>query len=393
MAQPVILTLLDFYVPGFKGGGPSQSVAGLVRELASDFDFRVLTRDRDKGDGRPFPGIAAGAWQRFGGAEVLYVTERELSPVGVRRIIRDTPHDVLYLNSLFSPRMAVVPLLLRKARLIPVHTLVVAPRGQLHAGALAIKRAKKLSFLRTARTAHLLADANWHATSDDEAATIERFFPGSRIHVAQNLVGAAGNSARLVSRPVPKLKGSARVVFLSRIARKKNLHGALEMLRDLKGAITLHIYGPIEDESYWRRCSDVIESLPRDVCVEYCGPVEHKNVQDVLATYDVLMLPTMGENYGHVIVEALGAGCPVLISDQTPWTNLECAKAGWELPLRDRKAFTYALQRIVDMSDQELTEWRQGARSYLRQVIRKTNAVEQSRQLFASAVSSGDRPS
>jgi hypothetical protein len=42
-----------------------------------------------------------------------------------------------------------------------------------------------------------------------------------------------------------------------------------------------------------------------------------------LAEYDLFLFPTLGENYGHVISEALASGCPVVISDQTPWRNLE----------------------------------------------------------------------
>ena len=32
------------------------------------------------------------------------------------------------------------------------------------------------------------------------------------------------------------------------------------------------------------------------------------------------------ENFGHVIVESWQNGCPVLISENTPWKNLESQK-------------------------------------------------------------------
>ena len=56
-------------------------------------------------------------------------------------------------------------------------------------------------------------------------------------------------------------------------------------------------------------------------------------MSESLAKNDLFFFPAHGENYGHVIAEAMAAGCPVLISDQTAWRNLEEKGAGWDLPL------------------------------------------------------------
>ena len=52
-----------------------------------------------------------------------------------------------------------------------------------------------------------------------------------------------------------------------------------------------------------------------------------------------MILPTFNENYGHVILESLTAGCPVIISDQTHWLTLSEKKAGWDLSLSDQQQF------------------------------------------------------
>ena len=57
MMKPVVLVLLALYLPGLKMGGPLQSVANLVRRLDADFEFRILTSDRDLGDDRSYDGI------------------------------------------------------------------------------------------------------------------------------------------------------------------------------------------------------------------------------------------------------------------------------------------------------------------------------------------------
>jgi glycosyltransferase involved in cell wall biosynthesis len=57
-------------------------------------------------------------------------------------------------------------------------------------------------------------------------------------------------------------------------------------------------------------------------------------------------------SYGHVICEALTSGCPVLISDQTPWQDLEADGIGWDIPLRETERFRSVLQRCVDGEDE-----------------------------------------
>ncbi len=102
--------------------------------------------------------------------------------------------------------------------------------------------------------------------------------------------------------------------------------------------------------------------------------------------HDLFFLPTLGENFGHVILEALCAGCPVLISDQTPWRGLEEKGVGWDLSLSKPEMFREVLQRCVDMNDEEYMKWSERAREYGVNVSRDDNVVKQNRQLFYKAV-------
>ncbi len=80
-----------------------------------------------------------------------------------------------------------------------------------------------------------------------------------------------------------------------------------------------------------------------------------------LADYDFLVLPTCFENFGHVIVEALTAACPVVLSDTTSWRGLESKRAGFDVPLSDMQLWTQTLQRCVDMGEAEHLAFRTGA--------------------------------
>lgn len=37
--------------------------------------------------------------------------------------------------------------------------------------------------------------------------------------------------------------------------------------------------------------------------------------------YDLFVFPTLGENFGHVVIESLSAGTPVFMSNTTPWKS------------------------------------------------------------------------
>jgi len=106
------------------------------------------------------------------------------------------------------------------------------------------------------------------------------------------------------------------------VAPVKNIHFALEAMRHLTSPVTLDIFGPIEDPSYWERCQSVISTLPKVINTRYRGSLDPSDAPSVLAQYDTMLLPTLGENFGHVIAESLSAGCPVVCSDRTPWTDV-----------------------------------------------------------------------
>jgi glycosyltransferase involved in cell wall biosynthesis len=87
----------------------------------------------------------------------------------------------------------------------------------------------------------------------------------------------------------------------------------------------------------------------------------HREIKHHLEWADLFVLPTKGENFGHAIFEAMAVGCPVLISDQTPWKQLNSTKAGIELSLDDPSSFTSAIQQFIDMTDSEWQTYRKGA--------------------------------
>ncbi len=90
--------------------------------------------------------------------------------------------------------------------------------------------------------------------------------------------------------------------------------------------LSFDVYGVEEDRSYAQDCKELSSSLGENIRVEFKGPIPYTDVYRTMQAYHIFVLPTLGENYGHVIYEALSAGDPTLISDQTPWRGLEKEK-------------------------------------------------------------------
>jgi len=382
-----ILTFMAHYVPGFKAGGALRTLLNTIDALGDEFDFRVVTRDRDFTDTEPYPEIEVDAWQQVGKASVLYLSPSRLSWSSIRTIMRTVDHEVVYCLGFFDYNFTQKPLVLRRLGLVPARPTIVAPQNELSPGALSIKRFKKQVYLAAVKATGLYRNVHFQASSMLEQREIQAQF-GEKIPitVARNLHSVSTPTIDETSRR-PKTSGSIHIAFLSRISPKKNLDGVLEMLSDpsLQGNIVLDIYGPIEVPEHWERCQEIIEALPSNVHVRHCGPVENAEVSPTLARYHVFFFPTLGESFGYVILESLLAGCPVLLSDQTPWENLEEARAGWVFPLDRPDKFVDAVQRCIDMDSSEHADWSTGARSFAHAYGEDSGPKGETRQLLLSA--------
>lgn len=95
--------------------------------------------------------------------------------------------------------------------------------------------------------------------------------------------------------------------------------------------------------------------------------VDSKKVIETFSKYDVFLFPTKGENYGHVIFEALAGGCIPIISDQTPWNDIEQAGCGKVISLSNQRRYIETLQNMASLDHGSIIEIKRIAHQYARE--------------------------
>ncbi len=377
-----ILVFVDWYLPGYKAGGPIRSVANMCGHLKNEYHFRIVTADTDLHETTPYKNIQSDVWTKGpDGTEVLYLSASHRRYNDIQRIITEERADVIYLNSVFSKTFTLYPLMVRK-RHFPTRKVVLAPRGMLGAGALNIKPLKKKLFLLNARIMGLYRNIRWHTSSEAETREVQNIFgKQANATVALNL----SQPRELKQYTRTKNQGVLRAAFLSRISYKKNLEGTLKILAGLPSSLRVEfdIYGPVEEPEYWKRCEDLIQQMPSHIRVQYKGAIANEKVTETLREYHLSILLTFNENFGHSIVESLAAGCPVLLSDQTPWKNLASQHAGWEFPLSEESSIREALCTIGQMDQTTFDKWSNGALTLAEKIIRNPESIQQHHILFS----------
>lgn len=352
------------YFPGQNYGGPPVSVDNFCTLLKGIFEIYIVTSDHDLGSNERYK--VGFDWIKRENCEVKYISDQQWRINTISNIVKDINPDVIYLQSIFRPFTSLCLFVAKRQGI----SVLLAPRGELCKGALAIKNYKKIPYLRLLKLARLTKNISFQSTSEDEEQGIKKFFNNNAVLNLNNIPSIP----QIGSRKTKKIKGTAEFVFVSRIVKKKNLASAISFLSATDcGRVIFDIYGTIEDKEYWELCCKLIEKTPDNVTISYKGIIRHDEVHQVLSQYDAMLFPTLSENYGHVIAEALGVGCPVIISDQTPWNEVNIYKAGAAINLSDERQFINSINKIINMDEDEATEYRENSKRLFRDKLQLEN--------------------
>ncbi|HJF39694.1 MAG TPA: glycosyltransferase [[Clostridium] spiroforme] len=355
-----VLIFTPGFYPAKTYGGPVASISNLIEAFAKEIEFFLITSDHELNDKKCLSGVKRG-WNQVGFAKVLYLSDKEMTRKKFEKIIDQISPDCIYLNAIFHKLSTPQFLILARRKKVKC---VLAIRGGLCENALQFGRIKKLIYIQFLKIIKG-KDVTYHSTSPEETATIRKYM-GKKAHIIEvSNIPLLRNPLDLPNKSW-KEKGTVRMIFVSRIHPIKNLDYIIDILNNVSSKVQFDIYGPKEKRDYWEKCEAKIQRLPPNIQVHYCGFLDKSVRDEIFKNYDLFVLPTLSENFGHAISEALSEHCNVLISNNTPWNDINNFKAGRAFDLNEKERFSDYIEHIAQMTNEEIVDNRSDIDDYLR---------------------------
>jgi glycosyltransferase involved in cell wall biosynthesis len=311
-----LLHVAATYLPALRYGGTIASVHGLCRSLAArGHDVHVFTTSVDGTTDSPVPHDTP---VDIDGVKVWYFQSPRFRRVywapAMRRQLRlhvggfDLVHThAMYLWPLWAAA--------RSAHAAGV-PYVVSPRGMLEKGLIeqksALWKAGLIAFIERRTFERAAAIHVTSAREAEEAATFGFQLRCVReIPNGADLESATGTVPDAISRIV---NGPPYVLFLGRINWKKGLDRLLAAFARLDDA-RLVIAGNDEDQ-YRPALEERARQLGLADRTAFTGPVHGAGKAALLSGAQLLVLPSYSENFGNVVLEAMAAGRPVVVTPE-----------------------------------------------------------------------------
>ena len=229
----------------------------------------------------------------------------------------------------------------------------------------------------------LYRDLNWQASGEHEKTHIIKQFGNKvkKVDVAPDFTPLPLESLNEF-KTIDKSKSFLKLLFLSRVSPMKNLDFLLRVLIKVNTPIQLSIFGPKEDQIYWKKCLDLINNLPANINIFIGEEVPQHQVFKIFQNHDLFISPTRGESFGYTIIESLSFGLPVLISDKTPWN--EDGNGGLEVLELDENLWVQKIIKWSKYEDQTIKKKCEAALNYAKNYYKSNLALKKNKELFYS---------
>ncbi len=338
-----VLHVIPAFYPATRYGGPTESVYRMCLALPDQgVHVDVVTTDADGPESLAVPIDVPTTYE---GVPVRYfhrALRSETKPSwGLFRHVLRVRHDydIIHITAIFSLPSTTTALIARASN-VPY---VISPRGILRRPALAQKAWKKAPYWYAIERGNGARAAAIHATSELEAEEIREALPGANVVIVPN-----GTVLHAPIIDVPR--DPATVLFLGRLHPIKGLDVLVRAasLASARGTpLRVVLAGP-DDVGEWARIERLVAELSPRPDVVWVGPVAGEEKARWLARATVLALLSQSENFGQVVLEALAAETPVVVSRGCPWAIAEDEGAGFWVHATPSEVADALLQIVSD---------------------------------------------
>jgi len=317
-------------------GGPIASVSGLAAAMASrGHEVVVATAD---------PRDAPESWRRgTGGIQLRELPRGPLRSIAWRgrSALRElvSGAEAIHLSGLWEYSTVQLAAAARRVG----RPYVVSLRGTLDDFAMTQSPIRKRAWLLGPGRGLIGGAAAIHCTSLGEVRQAERRLLGRRSVVLPNLLDLNGpSSVQRRESPDPE------ILLLGRLHPIKGPDLLLEAVAQLPPSERplVRLAGDGAPQ-YLARLHEQVGRLGMADRVVFEGHVGEARRLELLASCWAMVLPSLMENFGNAIFEALAAGVPVVTTDRVDTADELARSGGAVIVPRDRDAIAGAVRRIL----------------------------------------------
>jgi glycosyltransferase involved in cell wall biosynthesis len=124
--------------------------------------------------------------------------------------------------------------------------------------------------------------------------------------------------------------------------------------------------------------------------VQYLGSVDDAQKAKLYEDADLFVLPSLSENFGVVVAEALSHGIPVIATRGTPWQGLERHCCGWWVD-PTVEGLSVALRDALQQQPAQLRDMGMRGQIYSRE-FNWTKIALQTAEVYRWVLGQGGRP-
>ena len=343
MKNKLVIPIGDFYP--YQGGGPSNSMYWLAQELArNDTDVMVITVYR-----YPIKSLKCDTVLDIDGFSVYYASSKKRL---LKRVILEIRKGhILHLNSLFY-WLSIFSFVV--SRFSDIDRVVWSVRGELHPAALSYNSTLKYIWLLVFR--NFTDGIKFHVTNDIEEDYTIKSLGQVDTCIIPNLKKAYDLESAQKGETI-------NFLFLGRIHPIKNIEFLISVFESCNFTVPVKLYiVGTGEEDYVNKLKGTVQSTN----IIFTGALHGDAKLNLLASSEILLLPSFSENFGNVVVEALELGVVPVVSDKTPWQGLKVEQCGYWLQLNTNVWVDTLVTHINDLGIDERNDFSIRAREYFK---------------------------
>lgn len=125
--------------------------------------------------------------------------------------------------------------------------------------------------------------------------------------------------------------------------------------------------------------------------VEFAGFVNGREKFERLASLTALCVPSITENFGMTVTEALSVGTPVIASLGTPWQELNTKHCGWWVD-NDVETLADTISQALSLPQDEIEKMGNNGKRLVNEKYRDTQVAAMMKQLYEWVLYGGVKP-